>query len=356
MKTLFTLLLSVGIFTTCINAVTIYSYTNATDGSYNLIANNIAATNLTAVNGAILPTTAVCLKGFSTLSYGKATVFATTLDGVEFTITPNAGYRVSINGISAGMRRSGAGPANVRYTYKIGSGAFIYKGSDDFPNNSTTCTLTVGTSWSGLNINTSEQVTFRFYGFNASAGTGTFQLKDILVTGDGVLPVELTHFETKAKPQSILLSWKTASEKDNDYFNVEHSTTGFDFKTIHQIKGNGTTLLGATYSYEHPTPSVKNNYYRLKQVDFDGKYAYSPVKHIAFNKKKWFIASTIVHDFLNVETNGESSFNYIIINIVGSIVLKGNLNTSEKVDISQLNNGVYIFQTEYGEFERFIKN
>ena len=57
-----------------------------------------------------------------------------------------------------------------------------------------------------------------------------------------------------------------------------------------------------------------------------------------------------------METNGESSFNYIIINMVGSIVLKGNLNTSEKVDISQLNNGVYIFQTEYGEFERFIKN
>lgn len=355
MKTLFTLLLSVGIFTTCINAVTIYSYTDATNGAYNSIAGNITATNLKEVNGAKLPTTAVCSKGFSTISYSAAMVFTTILDGVEFTLTPNSGYRVSINGISADMRRSGSGPANVRYAYQIGSGAFVDKGSDDIPNNSTTCTQTVGTSWNGFTINTSEQVTFRFYGFNANAGTGAFQLQNILVTGDGVLPVELTHFETKATPQSIVLSWKTASEKDNDYFNIEHSTTGFDFKTIKQMKGNGTTLLGATYSYEHTTPSVKNNYYRLKQVDFDGKYAYSPIKHISFNKKKWFITSTIAHDFLNVETNGESSFNYIIINMVGSIVLKGNINTSEKVDISRLNNGIYIFQTEYGEFERFFK-
>ncbi len=356
MKTLFTLLLSVGIFTTYINAVTIYSYTTATDGAYNSIASNITATGLSVVNTAALASgAAICPTGFSVRNFSTATVFTTSLDAVEFTITPDAGYRVSIDGISAGMRRSNAGPANVRYAYKIGSGAFIDKGSDDFPNNAG-CGATVDASWSGFSIVTSETVTFRLYGFNASAGTGTFQLKDIIVIGGGVLPVELTHFDTKAKPQSIVLTWKTASEKDNDYFNIEHSTTGFDFKTIKQIKGNGTTLLGATYSYEHATPSVKNNYYRLKQVDFDGKYAYSPVKHITFNKKKWFIASTIARDFLNVETNGELSFNYIIINMVGSIVLKGKINTSEKVDISRLNNGIYIFQTEYGEFERFYKN
>ena len=356
MKTLFTLLLSVGLFTTCINAVTIYSYTTATDGSYNSIAGNITATGLSTVNTAVQASgAAICPTGFSVRNFSTATVFATSLDAVEFTITPDAGYRISIDAISAGMRRSNAGPANVRYAYKIGSGAFIDKGSDDLPNNAT-CGTTVATSWSGLGISSSETVTFRLYGFNASAGTGTFQLKDILVTGDGVLPVELTHFETKATPQSIVLSWKTASEKDNDYFNVEHSTTGFDFKTIKQIKGNGTTLLGATYSYEHTTPSVKNNYYRLKQVDFDGKYAYSPVKHISFNKRKWFIGSNVAHDFLNVETNDASSFNYIIINMVGGIVLKGNTNTSDKVDISLLTNGIYIFQTEFGEFERFYKN
>ena len=355
MKTLFTLLLSVGIFTTCINAVTIYSYTTATDGTYNSIAGNITATGLSVVNTATLATgAAICQTGFSVRNFSTATSFVTTLDAVEFTITPDAGYRVSIDVISAGLRRSNSGPANVRYAYKIGSGAFIDKGTDDSPNNAS-CGSTVSASWSGLGISTSENVTFRFYGFNASAGTGTLQFEDILVTGNGVLPVELTHFETKATPQSIVLSWKTASEKDNDYFNIEHSTTSFDFKTIQQIKGNGSTAVGATYSYEHATPSVKSNYYRLKQVDFDGKYVYSPVKHIAFNKKKWFIAPNVAQDFLNVETSGESSFNYIIINMVGSIVLKGNLNTSEKVDISRLTNGIYIFQTEYGEFERFVK-
>ena len=316
----------------------------------------MTATGLTVVNTAALASSAAtCSTGFTVRNFSTATVFATSLDAVEFTITPDVGYRVSIDAISAGMRRSNTGPANIRYAYKIGSGAFIDKGSDDSPNNAS-CGSTVGTSWNGLGISSSETVTFRLYGFNASAGTGTFQLKDILLTGNGVLPVELTHFETKATPQSIVLSWKTASEKDNDYFNVEHSTTGFDFKTIKQMKGNGTTFLGATYSYEHTTPSVKNNYYRLKQVDFDGKYAYSPVKHISFIKKKWFIGSNVAHDFLNIEGNIQTSFNYIIINMLGSIVLKGNTNTSDKVDISLLTNGIYIFQTEYGEFERFYKN
>ncbi len=355
MKTLFTLLLSVGIFTTSISAVTIYSYTTATNGAYNTIAGNMSATGLSVVNTAALASgAAICPTGFSVRNFSTATTFATTLDAVEFTITPDAGYRVSIDAISAGMRRSGSGPANVRYAYKIGLGAFIDKGLDDSPNNAG-CGSTTATSWGGLGISTSETVTFRLYGFNAGAGTGTFQLLNVLVTGNGILPVELTHFETKATPQSIVLSWKTASEKDNDYFNVEHSTTGFDFKTIHQIKGNGTTLLGASYSFEHTTPSVKNNYYRLKQVDFDGKYAYSPVKHISFNKKKWFLVSNVVHDFLNIEGNSETAFNYIIMNMVGSIILKGNIYTSEKVDISRLNNGIYIFQTEYGEFERFFK-
>ena len=355
MKTLFTLLLSVGIFTTCINAVTIYSYTTATDGTYNSIAGNITATRLSVVNTATLATgAAICQTGFSVRNFSTATVFTTSLDAVEFTITPNAGYRVSIDAISAGLRRSNSGPANVRYAYKIGMGAFIDKGSDDSPNNAG-CGSTVSASWSGLGISSSETVTFRFYGFNAGAGTGTLQIINILVTGNGVLPVELTHFETKATPQSIVLSWKTASEKDNDYFNIEHSTTGFYFKTIGQIKGNGTTLSGASYTYEHTTPSVKNNYYRLKQVDLDGKHAYSPIKHISFNKKKWLITSNVAHDFINVETNGESSFNYMIINMVGSIVLKGKINTSEKVDIFRLNNGIYIFQTEYGEVERFVK-
>ena len=356
MKTLFTLLLSVGLLISHINATTIYSYTTATNGNYNSIASNTTATALSVVNTAALASgAAICPTGFSVRNFSSATVFSTSLDAVEFTITPDVGYRVSIDAISAGLRRSNSGPASVRYACRIGSGAFIDKGSDDSPNNAG-CGSTASTSWSGLGINSSETVTFRFYGFNAGAGTGTLQIIDLLVTGSGVLPVELTHFETKATPQSIVLSWKTAYEKDNDYFNIEHSTTGFDFKSIHQMKGNGSTVVGATYTYEHTTPSVKNNYYRLKQVDFDGKYAYSSIKHISFNKKKWLIVSNVVHDFLNVETNGERSSGYIIINLVGNIVLKGNLNASEKIDISQLANGVYIFQTEYGEFERFVKN
>ena len=121
MKTLFTLLLSVGLFTTCINAVTIYSYTTATNGAYNSIAGNITATGLSVVNTAALASgAAICPTGFSVRNFSTATVFATSLDAVEFTITPDAGYRVSIDAISAGMRRSNSGPAVLDMLVKSG--------------------------------------------------------------------------------------------------------------------------------------------------------------------------------------------------------------------------------------------
>lgn len=97
-------------------------------------------------------------------------------------------------------------------------------------------------------------------------------------TGITVLPVQLTSFTAKANKQgTVNLAWTTASEKDNSHFEVTRSANGVDFIKLDEVKGNGNSDIVRTYSYTDAKPVVGTNYYRLKQVDIDGKFAFSSV-------------------------------------------------------------------------------
>lgn len=85
------------------------------------------------------------------------------------------------------------------------------------------------------------------------------------------LPVELISFQAKAIANLVYLNWATAAENDNDYFLVQRSSNGRDFTNIGQVKGNGFSTVRLTYSFLDTNPMAGTNYYRLEQVDFDGK-------------------------------------------------------------------------------------
>lgn len=113
----------------------------------------------------------------------------------------------------------------------------------------------------------------------SSAGTGG--AGQVVVTVTTVLPVVLVSFEAIMNAESVSLNWKTASELNNDKFIIETSTEGEVFNRIGEIDGAGTTTEPQDYTFTHHTPSAGVNYYRLKQVDFDGTFEYSKV--IAIN-------------------------------------------------------------------------
>ena len=101
------------------------------------------------------------------------------------------------------------------------------------------------------------------------------------------LPVELTAFVATAKNQDALLTWSTASEKNNDHFNVERSLNGTDYVKIGQVKGQGTTSAPTDYALTDAGIGAKASglvYYRLKQFDADGTSSYSPVRTVRFGK------------------------------------------------------------------------
>ena len=97
------------------------------------------------------------------------------------------------------------------------------------------------------------------------------------VTGGGVtpLPVEFLFFTGKSTIPNVDLTWATASEKDNDRFEVERSEDGVYFYNIGVVEGSGTVNEQVDYSYVDFSAVAAISYYRLKQVDYDGEYEYS---------------------------------------------------------------------------------
>lgn len=90
------------------------------------------------------------------------------------------------------------------------------------------------------------------------------------------LPVELLAFDATAKNnKTVVCSWTTASELNNDYFTLERSRNGINFEKVDYIKGNGTTNIQHNYAYEDKYPYQGLSYYRIKQTDFNGNYTYS---------------------------------------------------------------------------------
>ncbi|MEL7148679.1 MAG: T9SS type A sorting domain-containing protein, partial [Bacteroidota bacterium] len=90
------------------------------------------------------------------------------------------------------------------------------------------------------------------------------------------LPVELLYFEGELTNDGALLKWATASEIDNDRFEIERSVDGENFEVIGEVAGNGTTNELITYQFVDDLPVRGLNYYRMRQVDFDGDFEYSP--------------------------------------------------------------------------------
>ena len=95
-----------------------------------------------------------------------------------------------------------------------------------------------------------------------------------------ILPVELVSFDVKAMSDYNLLTWQSATEINNDYFEVEHSEDGKKFKVVSRVNGSGNSTEINSYSYKDKNLSSGLHYYRLKQVDYDGDYAFSALKVI----------------------------------------------------------------------------
>src|SRR5690606_37686439 len=113
--------------------------------------------------------------------------------------------------------------------------------------------------------------------------------KLIKYVGDDPVPVELSSFAADVSGDKVNLTWSTASEKNNQGFEIErmleNDNASNSWKVIGFVKGNGTSTVINNYLYtDKPVNPGKYNY-RLKQIDFDGTYAFSPVVEVILGKQ-----------------------------------------------------------------------
>lgn len=91
------------------------------------------------------------------------------------------------------------------------------------------------------------------------------------------LPITLVNFSGASKSQGVLLSWQTAMELNNEYFDIQRSTDGANFQSIYKRAGAGNSTALLSYQYLDPYEGSGIVYYRLVQHDFDGKTSVSRV-------------------------------------------------------------------------------
>ena len=174
-------------------------------------------------------------------------------------------------------------------------------------------------------------------------------------TGSNPLPVELVSFDYEMVSNSVNLLWSTATELNNDRFEIERSLDGKNFNKIGSVKGHGSSTSKTNYEYLDLNPYLGNAYYRLKQIDFDGTYSYSKSINVNNNSGSFAVFPNPVLDgTLNVSLNtgAEGVATVKLIDARGSIVFyyqykedSGKM-TQIKLDVSDLKAGLYVLKAQ----------
>ncbi len=169
------------------------------------------------------------------------------------------------------------------------------------------------------------------------------------------LPVELIYFQGKANDNQIQLNWETASELNNSGFEIHKSNNGKDWETIDFVVGQGTTLEVSTYQYEDQKPLIGANYYRLKQIDFDGAFEYSKVIAVEYNieESNIIIFPNPSNGVVNLQINNPSNqkMQIKILDNLGRIIrdseiIEGEANWQQEMVIKE--KGIYTVAIQIG--------
>lgn len=178
------------------------------------------------------------------------------------------------------------------------------------------------------------------------------------------LPVELINFSGQILERKVELNWSTASELDNLGFEIQKSINGRDWRTINFAEGQGTSNEINEYRYDDLNPYSGFNYYRLKQIDFDGAFEYSKVIAVEYDnsKKSIRVFPNPSNGLINLQIDNPSSqrMKITISDNLGrkvweSVLVEGESNWRKEIEIEE--NGIYFVTAQIGDeifYERVI--
>jgi len=202
------------------------------------------------------------------------------LDGLNVTVAPNSKFMIISNDFCSGdgldlSSLCGSGPIYVLY-----SNDPSWSSSGNFTNSTS-----AGIRYLQSSISTTSALFIIDYSFDSGLNSGAdgdyvkWNSTGGLASEVGnngctlsatLLPIELTEFNGFLRYNSVMLTWTTLSELNNDYFSLYHSMNGKVFEELGTFPGSGTTSSSLNYSFEHRNPRPGFNYYKLKSVDYNG--------------------------------------------------------------------------------------
>ena len=176
--------------------------------------------------------------------------------------------------------------------------------------------------------------------FSQNVGSEVVVNSDIPVV-PVILAGELMSFTAESEDSYVQLNWATASENNNDYFNVERSIDGINYSSISSVNGSGNSIHILKYSSIDDTPLLGESYYRLKQTNYDGETSYSAIEAVSFKRNKDFIVNIYPNPVSSqITIDSESEIESIdIFNIYGSLV---RTEIASSFSVENLSNGAYI--------------
>ena len=155
----------------------------------------------------------------------------------------------------------------------------------------------------------------------------------------GVLAVTFTKFTAVGSNNTSVLNWQVADQVNNDHYEVEASTDANNYKVIGTVPSKQDASV---YQFIDANPSLaKTNFYRIKEVDKDGKYIYSPVRYVKFDVSVISISPNPATSYIKVSSSIQN-LQINIFDVTGRKVVTQILNSSSaQINIASLPKGVY---------------
>lgn len=249
--------------------------------------------------------------------------------------------------------------SNIGSASQIGSGNFVvYNGT--------------GSSVTITNLTQNTNYYYAVIEYNGWYTTTNYQTTGFLASNATTLPVELISFTATKQNEQVLLNWNTASEINNKSFSVERSYDAQTWNEIGIVKGAGTTLRNTNYQFSDNNPhSLSSNpptsiFYRLKQMDFDGKENYSNIVAVDWTQPDLAAVDIAPNPFteelyISINSNGPSTIAVELQNLMGEMYVNKSMqldygkNTIHINDFNTVPAGVYLLHIQQQQGSQYFK-
>ncbi len=171
------------------------------------------------------------------------------------------------------------------------------------------------------------------------------------------LPVTLLRFDIATEGQVARLDWTTTFEKNSKQFEIQHSPDAETWQPIGAVAAGGDHATALDYHFTDSTPREGVNYYRLKMIDLDGSYSYSPIKSVEFKTSPIVVFPNPAADRIYIRSGyGQAIVTVSLVDLTGKTIYETPYVSGEGIPVPGLHKGVYIVKVHYADNTTFVRS